>query len=176
MSWESLTSAGTRGSRRPSVHGVEREDSFITCILCSCSQVRLSLVSFFYGLCFAERPTDFRAVWTPCYSVSQTLVLPAYNQCSWNSRTHPFSTLLIKTWNRPSAWLPNSLYHNPEFLPPRRTLPPESHPLTTTPPDSFGLSSLGLAPSAQEPRSRSRSPSVRLWCQLWASRLRRPQI
>lgn len=128
--------------------------------------MRLSLVSFFYGLCFAEKPTDFSAVLTPCYSVGQTWVLPACNQCSWNSRTHPFSTPLIKTWNSPSAWLPNSLYRNPEFLPPgRTTLPPENHPLTTTPPDSFGLSSLGLAPSAKEPRSRSVSP----WCQLWAS-------
>lgn len=149
---------------------VSREKTSLLHVFCA-AVLRWGYCLSHSSMAFAsQKGLQTSAVLTPCYSVGQTLVFPAYNQCSWNIRTHPFSTPLIKTWNRPSAWLPNSLYHNPEFLPPgRTTLPPENHPLTTTPPDSFGLSSLGLAPSAKEPRSRSMSPSVRLWCQLWAS-------
>lgn len=51
--------------------------------------------------------------WPLAIPVDHTLVLPAFSfigsQCSWNSRTHPFSTRLIKTWNKSRAWLPNGV-------------------------------------------------------------------
>lgn len=50
---------------------------------------------------------------------------------------------------------------------------PVNRALTTTPPDCFGLNGSLVIPSAKQPRNRSGtplvSPSMRLWCQLWAS-------
>lgn len=117
--------------------------------------------------------------WPLAIPVDHTLVLPAFSfigsQCSWNSRTHPFSTRLIKTWNKSRAWLPNGvctttqnyfLVGGPHCVLKTMPLP---QPLQTP----FRLSISLVTPSAKQPRSRGGtplvSPSMRLWCQLWNS-------